>query len=264
MAHSWLTQVVALIRSKFVPKGAGRTPLYPKVYAEVRKALLDADQSDDGPKTELVAEVDKLLSKIAGTLADKIVLRTKPYKAALQVFQLIDPSYKDFDQNVVDATIRAEGVKLCSRFSQGGTDMDWDVVVGELDEIRIAFGSCTARDAQNCSRNLLRFYREWHLEGKMAKWPQASEFIRCVFCCPITTVKVESMFSIMNYNKSGSRCRMADDTVCAVIQLKDLTDPLQDPNCKKGYGARATLNETKALSHDLPPSFRRGGVSSVL
>jgi hypothetical protein len=52
---------------------------------------------------------------------------------------------------------------------------------------------------------------------------------------------------------------MNDDTVCAVIQLKDLTNPLEDPNCKTGYGVRAAVNETKALEHDLPPSFRRGG-----
>jgi hypothetical protein len=152
----------------------------------------------------------------------------------------------------------------CNRFSQGGVALDWDQVVGDLGEIRVAFSGCTQTDSENCSKNLLRFYRQWHQAGKMERWPQASEFIRCVFCCPITTVKVESMFSIMNYNKSGSRCRMADDTVCAVVQLKDLTNPLADPNCKKGYGARAALNETKALEHDLPPTFRRGGASSAL
>ena len=264
MAATWLKQVVDLIRLKFVPAKPGRTPRYPTVYAEVRKALLDPDQTTNGAKTELVAAVDKLIGKIARTLADKIELRTEPYMAALQVFELIDPSFKDFDNNSIDDAIEAEGIKLCNRFSQGGVALDWDQVVSDLGEIRVAFSGCTQTDSENCSKNLLRFYRQWHQAGKMERWPQASEFIRCVFCCPITTVKVESMFSIMNYNKSGSRCRMADDTVCAVVQLKDLTNPLADPNCKKGYGARAALNETKALEHDLPPTFRRGGASSAL
>ena len=35
-------------------------------------------------------------------------------------------------------------------------------------------------------------------------------------------VKVESLFSVMNYNKSGSRCGLLDSTVAAIAQVQSL------------------------------------------
>jgi len=179
-----------------------------KCIRAARKAVLDVDQSDGGSKPNLVAAVDKVISEIAGTLADKIEERICPYMPAVEVFEMIDPSCKDVDfaAKMNDDEIINEGIKLCKRFSQGkvGNEiLTWESVVGQLVEIRIQFDGCTQSDTENCSKNLLRFYREWQNAGKMEPWSQAAEFIRCVFCCPITTVKVESMFSIMNYNKSG-------------------------------------------------------------
>ena len=68
-----------------------------KCIRAARKAVLDVDQSDGGSKPNLVAAVDKVISEIAGTLADKIEEPIRPYMPAVEVFEMIDPSCKDVD-----------------------------------------------------------------------------------------------------------------------------------------------------------------------
>ena len=91
----------------------------------------------------------------------------------------------------------------------------------------------------------------------MDQYPQAAHFARCVFSTPITTVKVEPLFSVMNYNKSKSRCGMNDSTVVAVTQAKELSSPLGDPMSTLGAGVRAVFDDAKAIRHDLAPTHRR-------
>jgi hypothetical protein len=75
-----------------------------------------------------------------------------------------------------------------------------------------------------------------------------------MFSAPVTTVKVESLFSVMNYNKSGSRCRLLDSTVAAIAQVQSLERQLTGV----GEGAEAMLIDTaKALDHELPQSAKR-------
>ena len=105
-----------------------------------------------------------------------------------------------------------------------------------------------------CKANLLRYYYDLEAEGKLDGYPNAKQFVICVFSTPVTTVKVESLFSVMNYNKSGSRCRLNDSTVAAIAQVQLLQPQLTGIR----EGAKTMQIDTeKALDHKLPPSARR-------
>jgi hypothetical protein len=70
----------------------------------------------------------------------------------------------------------------------------------------------------------------------------------------VSTVKVESLFSVMNYNKSGCRSRLNDSTVCAIAQVQMLEPQL----LATGVGATSMkIDTSKALDHTLPPTAQR-------
>jgi hypothetical protein len=87
-------------------------------------------------------------------------------------------------------------------------------------------------------------------KGILGDYPKAKQFVICVFSTLVTTVKVESLFSVMNYN---ARCGLKDSTVAASAQVQLLQPQLTGI----GEGAKTMQIDTeKALDHKLPPSAR--------
>jgi hypothetical protein len=76
--------------------------------------------------------------------------------------------------------------------------VDLSAVKSELVRIRMKY-SASGRDQKAlCTRNLLRYYHELEVDGRLDDFPSAKRFVMCVFSTPVTTVKVESLFSGMN------------------------------------------------------------------
>jgi hypothetical protein len=88
----------------------------------------------------------------------------------------------------------------------------------------------------------------------LGDYPSAKKFAQYVFSTPLTTVKVESLFSVMGYNKYGSRCNMRDDTTAAIAQVQQLEPQLDDP---ANPAKTMRINTEKALLHNLAPTRQR-------
>jgi hypothetical protein len=86
-------------------------------------------------------------------------------------------------------------------------------VKSELARIRITYSASGHDQKALCKRNLLRYHHELEADGRLGDFPSTKRFAMCVFSTPVTTVKVESLFSVMKYNKCRSRCGLLDSTV---------------------------------------------------
>jgi hypothetical protein len=76
-------------------------------------------------------------------------------------------------------------------------ELDPSAVKSELARIRIKC-SASGRDQKAlCKRNLLRYYHELEVDGRLDDFPSAKRFVMCALSTPVTTVKVESLFSVM-------------------------------------------------------------------
>jgi hypothetical protein len=127
-------------------------------------------------------------------------------------------------------------------------------VKSDLAMLRTKYNASGSDTKVLCKVNLLRYYHNLQAEGLLVDFPRAKKFAMCVFSTPVTTVKVESLFSVMNYNKSGSRSGLHDATVAAIAQVQLLQPQLTG----FGEGTQTMQIDTqKALDHRLPPSARR-------
>ena len=107
---------------------------------------------------------------------------------------------------------------------------------------------------RDCELSLLRLCHKVEEQGKLSDYPNAKEFAQCVLSTPLTTVKVEALFSVMGYNKSRPRCNMRGGTTAAIAQVQHLESQLGGP----GNSTRAVrINTEKALLHDLAPTHKR-------
>ena len=122
---------------------------------------------------------------------------------------------------------------LCSAWFAGRFDVEPAAVKSDLARIQTKHNAAGSDKKALCKENLLRYYHELEAEGLLVDFPHAKKFVMCVFSTPVTTVKVESLFSVMNYNKSGSRSGLADSTVAAIAQCQML-----QPQLTGGWGRR--------------------------
>ena len=74
-------------------------------------------------------------------------------------------------------------------------------------------------------------------------------FAQVVFILPVETVLIESLFSVMNYNKDKTRSSLKDETVANIIHTKDLEPVVGNP--AQPFSQEAVLNTERALEHKL-------------
>ena len=106
-------------------------------------------------------------------------------------------------------------------------------------------------DILNCKKNLLGYYKNNILTlPENARRKHLECYAQVVFQMPFETVLIESLFSIMNYNKDKKRANLNDKTVASVINLRDIPSVL-----KRSFSYIESedlrLDITRATEHEL-------------
>ena len=230
-----------IVRSMFVATPTS-PPAFPTKYREWRKTMLKPAIG----KTALVVKVDEIAANFATMFIEISRARIAPYYAFYSAAELIDPN--TISRPIVQQTWEAVRV-LCER-----NDIDFDALRDELLRFRAAasIGSWRALD---CKKNLLRMYHAGEFKG----YPVVSNFAALVFVLPFCNALVESLFSVMKYNKSATRSSLKLDTLAAIAHLHDAKAVLADAKAgEHGYartmgafGDAPQLDFEEALEHEL-------------
>ena len=146
------------------------------------------DKSVD--KGDLAKEMDKLGHIFATKLGQSL---DKPYMSYYHAMELIDPTAP---AHIPDG--RWEKVKdICNRYN-----LSFENVRSEIRAMRDDTVSLSLQELTMCEVNLLKFYRDKYLSTPEARRRvHLNAYARVIFQLPIETVLIESLFSIMNYNK---------------------------------------------------------------
>jgi hypothetical protein len=83
-------------------------------------------------------------------------------------------------------------------------------VKSELARIRVKHSGSGEDPNDLCKANLPRYDYDLEAEGKLDDYPNAKQFVICVFSTHVTAVKAESLFSVIDCNKRGSRRGLKD------------------------------------------------------
>ena len=140
--------------------------------------------------------------------------RLKPYMAYYHAMELIDPTAP---ARIPDGTW--EKVKdICSRYN-----LSYPNVRSEIRAMRDDAVDLSHQEITMCKENLLKFYRDKYLSTQEdRRRVHLDSYAQVVFQLPFETVLIESLFSIMNYNKDKKRERLNDKSVASVIHTRDI------------------------------------------
>lgn len=204
------------LKRNFEQVPGGSDPDYPEVYEQWRKAM--KDKSVD--KGDLVKEMDKLGHIFATKLGQSLDKRLEPYMSYYHAMELIDPTAP---AHIPDGTW--EKVKdICNRYN-----LSFENVRSEIRAMRDDTVSLSLQELTMCKVNLLKFYRDKYLSTpEVRRRVHLDAYARVIFQLPIETVLIESLFSIMNYNKDKKRSRLHDDSVASVLHTRDIPKVTKD------------------------------------
>jgi hypothetical protein len=213
-------------------------PDYPEVYLKWRVAMKDRAIG----KEDLVTEMDKLGSIFANKLGASFDTRFEPYMGYYHAMELIDPTAP---ARIPDGTW--EKVEdICDRYN-----LSYKNVRSEIRGMRDDAVDLSLQEVTMCKVNLLKFYRDKYLSLPVARRRvHLDGYARVIFQLPFETVLIESLFSIMNYNKDKKRARLSDKSVESVIHARDIakvTDNVAEPFAPTDVN----INLERALDHRL-------------
>ena len=102
-----------------------------------------------------------------------------------------------------------------------------------------------------CKVNLLKFYRDKYLSTpEVRRRVHLDAYARVIFQLPIETVLIESLFSIMNYNKDKKQKSLLDESVESVLHTRDI--PKVTKNVTAPFAeSDLTIDLKSALDHKL-------------
>ena len=193
-------------------------------------------------KDDLVKEIDKLGHIFATKLVDSIGVRFAPYMGYYHAMELIDPTAP---ANIPDGTWeRVEDI--CNRYN-----LSYVNVRSEIRRMRDDAVDLSLQELTMCKDNLLKFYRDKYLSSSAEKrYIHLDSYARVVFQLPFETVLIESLFSIMNYNKDKKRARLGDNSVESVIHTRDI--PKVTENIAAPFAQNdVSIDLQRALDHRL-------------
>ena len=191
-------------------------------------------------KRELVEAVDKVGELFATTTVRSLEKRLEPYMAHYGAMELIDPTAPG---GVVSERTWEATKDICERYNLSFVD-----VKSEILDMRIAAEFLSQGEERRCRVNLLKTYHDRHSEPGR---PLALEaFAQVVFTLPVETVFIESLFSIMNYNKDKKRASLADESVASIMHTRDAEQAIADPAGM--FPREIRLDLDRALRHELP------------
>ena len=211
-----------------------------QVYESWRTAMLA--EGGAYPKQDLVNDVDELLATFAGALLDGVKSRFEPYRPMLNAFEMADPRTPNTKYTADDWDACAALCKECK--------LHYPSVKADLLKMHDACAGAWRHDAAvtgTIKKNLLRFYYD-EFSDRLAPFPNACAYARCVFEKPVTSVVVECWFSAMAYNQNARRPNLSDETTAAIVKAQVLTNPVLDPMAP----TEPRIDTGKALLHELP------------
>ena len=160
--------------------------------------------------------MDKLGSMFANKLGASFDTRFEPYMGYYHAMELIDPTAP---AQIPDGTWeRVEDI--CDRYN-----LSYKNVRSEIRGMRDDAVDLSLQEDNMCKVNLLKFYRDKYLSSPVARrCVHLDGYARVIFQLPFETVLIESLFSIMNYNKDKKRARLNNKSVESVIHARDIAE----------------------------------------
>jgi hypothetical protein len=212
--------------------------VYPAVYEKWRVAmnLVDIDKGD------LVKEMDEIGHLFATKLVARLKVRFEPYMDYYHAMEVIDPTAP---------ALLGEGTwpaveDICKRYGLSFPDVRLEIIAMRDDAVDLS-----SSEVAMCKANLLNLYREQYLSSPAdQRRPHLEMYARVVFQLPFETVLIESLFSIMNYNKDKKRASLNDETVASVIHTRDVAKVIDDV-ATPFAATDLDINVKRALEHRL-------------
>ena len=157
--------------------------------------------------------------------------------------ELIDPTAPATDHS---ADTWSAVKEICIKY-----ELEYTMVRKEIIEIRDDVIDLNNADISNCKKNLLGYYKNNLLTlPENARRKHLECYAQVVFQMPFETVLIESLFSIMNYNKDKKRANLNDKTVASVIHVRDIPSVLEG-SFSDFESEDLRLDITRATKHEL-------------
>ena len=239
--HRVARQILKMIRDierSFVSK-PNETPEFPPVYSQWRDTMCIPVID----KQELVRRIDNISKNVAMNLLKSLDSRLKPYMSYYHAMELIDPTAPGTrPSNGTWAAVRSICVQYC---------LDYDNVRKEILEMRDDSIELSVMDIELCKKNLLCYYKtNCQIQPILQRKKYLESYANVIFQLPFETVLIESLFSIMNYNKDKKRASLNDATVAGVLHTRDIP-PTLDHSLNAFNEESLKLNIEKCHNHQL-------------
>ena len=232
-----LSKMIREIRRNYISED-GNQPEYDPVFQEWRKTMMLPLICKEG----LVKYLERVSKDVATELVKGLENRLSPYTSFYSAMELIDPTAPGGQVSI--ETWEAVEV-LCKKY-----DLDYTNVRREILEMRDNSVDLSIADGALCKSNLLSFYRNNYNNLPVGQSRYCLEaYAKVIFQLPFETVLIESIFSIMNYNKDKKRSRLKDSTMADIIHTKDL--PVIVDKKLEGFDNNIQLDIENSYNHRL-------------
>ena len=182
-------------------------------------------------KKSLVSAIDSIGKSFCSTLIDSLQKRLEPYMPFFEAMELIDPT-APMQIGIKDATWEAVR-DICNR-----NGIDYSLVRTQIITMRGDACDYSDRDMIHAKENLLKYYHDRYKNESTLQ--ELNDYARIIFVLPFETVLIESMFSVMNYNKDRKRVRLSDEAVEGIIHSQAITPVLN--NIDNGLSSEMSLD----------------------
>ena len=232
-----LSKMIREIRRNYIPED-GNQPEYDSVFQEWQKTMMLPLIC----KERLVHYLERISKDVANELVKGLENQLLPYMSFYSAMELIDPTAPGGPVSI--KTWEAVEI-LCKKYH-----LDYTNVRREILEMRDNSVDLSIADGALCKSNLLSFYRNNYNNLPVGQRRYCLEaYAKVIFQLPFETVLIESLFSIMNYNKDKKRSRLKDSTMADIIHTKDL--PAIVDTKLEGFDNNIQLDIENAYNHRL-------------
>ena len=106
-------------------------------------------------------------------------------------------------------------------------------------------------DIELCKKPLLCYYKtKCQIQPILQRKKYLESYANVTFQLPFETVLIESLFSIINYNKDKKRASLDDATVVGVLHTRDIS-PTLDTSLNAFNEENIKLNIERSHNHQL-------------
>ena len=204
------------IKRQFIGNNDGE-PEYPELYQRWQNAMKISVVGKNG----LVECMNSLSFTVATKLVESLKSCLDPYMPYYFAMELIDPTAS---RGIPLPTTWIAVDDICKKH-----DLNYTQVRSEILEMRDDSEDLSQADVSLCKSNLLQFYQmNLHTLPDNQRKLSLEAYAQVIFQLTIETVLIESLFSIMNYNKDKKRSRLNDATVASIIHTRDIKNSIDN------------------------------------